>query len=285
MGSRHRRMWRGPMPVNPLGEFFFAVQNQKKGPLVNTMHAGMMRHPNAVEAAMRDAPKDTQLVGQYMLHKMQDARERAAKESGLPESEMVILGGHFAFNKRDGVRRYNDGWRVYARLQTPTAPPLRGGTNKDEPILPPETQKYLREQAELDERRRKELNGHADKKPTAPPPERKPEPDKESRRTLTLIETMHLANWLRDNFEKIAKSGDSKVKVAEAASKALKISISDVTIHRIAKELKLDWKVKVVRSDNNQSRASKKVILNTIRYLFDKLGEKLPQEFTDAFGE
>lgn len=276
---------------------------------MNALHANMMRHPNAVEAAMREAPNGTQLVGQYALHKMQDARERGSKESGLPESELVILGGHFAFNKRDGIRRHNDGWRVYARLQKPTTP-LRGGTNKDEPILPPETQKYLQEEAEKDEKRRKELNGgycpkhgqhmpcmlcgalngiERETKPPVPPPPppapttSAPEP-KPERRTLTLIETMKLVDWLRDNYEVISKEGTTKVQAAAKASKALGMDISDATINRVAKELNLDWKVKVVRKDHT-SYTSKKVILNTIRYLFEKLGEKLPQEFTDHFGE
>lgn len=286
-----------PQPPRSLGalfgEYFFL--NQKRGKPVNAMHASMIRHPNAIEAAMRDAPKDTQLVGQYILHRMEDARNRGAKDSGLPESELVVLGGHFGFRRRDGVQRFNDGWRVYARLQKPTHP-LRGGTNNDEPLLHPETQRHLREQAEADERRRAEVerltteapmkNGHKEPPMPPPPPAPEPEPTKtDVRRTLNLFETMRVVDWLRDNFEDIAKSGHNKETVAAAASKELKFEVSENTLHRIAKELNMDWKVKVVRKDHNASRSSRKVIVNTVRYLFDKLGEKLPQEWTDMFGE
>lgn len=187
------------------------------------------------------------------------------------------------------------------QISRPTIPPLRGGVNKDEPLLHPEIQRHLREQAEADERRRAEIerlteeakanrNGNHKEVPPMPHPE-KEEPEKlapekeDTRRTLSLTETLWLVDWLRDNYEGIAKSGDSKIKVAAAASAKLKIEISEATLHRIAKELNLDWKVKVVRADKNTSRTSNKVIVNTIRHLFDKLGEKLPQEFVDEFGE
>jgi hypothetical protein len=279
---------------NLFGMYFFL--NQKRGKTVNTMHTSMMRHPNAIEAAQRDAPSGTALVGQYVVHKLEDARDRGSKESGLPTSELVVLGGHYGFRKRDGVQKFHDGFRVYARLQKPTHP-LRGGTNNDEPPIHPETQRHLREQAEEDERRRADIERltiEANAKREEPKSngvhqeKTMPEPTKEdTRRTLSLTETLRLVDWLRDNFEGIAKSGDSKLKVAEIASKKLGFDISESTLHRIAKELNLDWKVAVVRqpSDNNAARRARKAIVNTVRYLFDKLGEKLPQEFTEEFGE
>ena len=120
--------------------------------------------------------------------------------------------------------------------------------------------------------------------PPAPQPEKE-----ETRRTLSLTETLKLVDWLRDNYEAISKSGDSKEKVAAVASEHLKIGISDNTLHRIAKELNMDWKVTIVRKkgvvQHNAAQSARKVIVKTIHHLFDKLGEKLPDYFTEEFGE